>query len=159
MIRSFDYSGVITKQKEIDAIRKIDDLFLSDNWCKTVPKYQTWSDLFRYKELSIFADTFKYACMNYDISGYNDFKFWCYMDYASNEKDRNDLWHSHAENGLSGVYYLSNPENVYTEFESFEVKDVKPFSWHIFPSNIRHRPPLTLTNAKRYTLAADYANR
>ena len=41
MIKSYDYTSVITKDNHKKAIKRVDDLIRKGEWCKDVPSYQT----------------------------------------------------------------------------------------------------------------------
>jgi hypothetical protein len=161
MIKSFNFSKLITTKNQLDCKKIIDFLFESSNWCKDVPTFQTWPNLYEYKEFDIFSQTLIKSCESYtnEKKNYKITKFWCYMDYSENylKKNPDELWHSHGTglNKLSAIYYLINPENTPTEFKDFFLTKVEPFTWYIFPSHYVHRPPNIINSGKRYTLAAD----
>lgn len=156
MINLYTYSGVISQESQNLAINKIDQLFANNIWCDTVPKYQTWPNLYDYKEFDVFCQTFLFSCFKYDSSYKinSRFKIWCYLSVKDESANSLPLWHKHGDSGLSGIYYLHNPEKSLTEFESQEKIEYEPFSWYIFPSNLNHKPP-ALSLSKRYTLSAD----
>lgn len=162
MIKSFDFSHSITQNDEKRCKKIVDDLFESGNWCREVPTFQTWPNLYAYKEFDSFVDTFIQACslfLNKRVKQ-KQLRFWCYMDYKENylKKNPEDLWHQHGdidENKLSGIYYLINPDNLTTEFKDYSVEEANPFTWYIYPSHYLHRPPEITSPEKRYTLAAD----
>jgi hypothetical protein len=174
MIECFNFSSVITDGMQINALEKINFLFSSDNWCKDVPPFQTYSHLQEFKEFDIFVKTFEISCQNYILKyqkniNLNSFfvKMWCYHDSSNSikknakefgYKDYGQLWHNHSKNGstLSGVYFLQNPTNEPTLFKDFKLLKANPFTWHIFKSDTYHSPPQTTSDKGRYTLAADF---
>jgi len=156
MISLYTYSDFISQESQNLAINKADQLFSDGIWCDTVPKYQTWPNLYDYKEFDVFCQTFLNSCFEYDSSYKTNstFKMWCYLSVSDENNDTYPLWHKHGESGLTGIYYLHNPEKSLTEFQAQETIEYKPFSWYIFPSNLIHRPP-PYSPSKRYTLSAD----
>ena len=162
MIKSYNFSHYITKNDEDKCKKIVDELFKSDNWCKEVTEFQTWSDLHCYEEFNAFVTTFIQSCSCYLNEEFEctNIDFWCYMDYRENnlKKKLEKTWHRHGnigENKLSGIYYLINPESLVTEFKNEVIKKSSPFTWYIFPSHYLHRPPKVTHHQKRYTLAAD----
>jgi hypothetical protein len=163
MILEYNYSNIITPRDHAIAKKKIDELFISGNYPKLAPKFQTYLNLYEYDEFKIFVSTFLDSCksyLNYPIKKCR-LNFWCYMDYRSNflKKDYNDQWHNHSNAGpftISGIYYMINPRNVGTEFKNFVIEKPQKHTWYLFPSNLDHRPPKVLSFRKRYTLGADF---
>ena len=62
MIKSYDYTSVITKDNHKKAIKRVDDLIRKGEWCKDVPSYQTKENLYDYNEFNIFVETFIESC-------------------------------------------------------------------------------------------------
>ena len=165
MIKSYDYTSVITKDNHKKAIKRVDDLIRKGEWCKDVPSYQTKENLYDYNEFNIFAETFIESCKRYNQESIDikEFRMWCYMDHRNNpyKKKESDMWHNHMTegtsgmNGLSGIYYLRNPQNVSTLFREIESPKPLSFIWNIFPSYLVHRAGEVKSWRKRYTLSAD----
>jgi len=174
MIECFNFSSTITNEMQENALKKINFLFSSDNWCKEVPNFQTYSHLQEFEEFDIFVKTFVMSCKNYILKykpklqkDNNYVKMWCYHDNFHIQKRKAEqfgyksygrLWHKHSEKGaiLSGVYFLQNSINEPTLFKDFKLLKATPFTWHIFTSNTYHSPPETTNEKGRYTLAADF---
>jgi hypothetical protein len=160
MFKKYDYSHIISSNDQKEAISLVYNLIKTGNWCKSVPKFQTYSDIHKYSELDIFKKTFLQSCYDYLNINYNaKILMWCYKDNIFNIKKKN-LWHSHCdiswgENKISGIYYLKNPLKEGTKFQNFTL-EANPYTWYIYPSNLLHRPPNTKSFVNRYTLAADF---
>ncbi len=172
MIKKYNFENLISTEDVDKVTIKVDELFDSDDWAKSVPHYQTWPDLFKYDQLFKFKYSFILSCYLYlnkevDIV---DIKSWCYMNFYSNfhrnsVKSKLDiLWHSHSEDNtkkLSGIFYLSNPKDVddYSSTGTFfrGCPNIVPqdFHWFIYPSYLMHRPGKIQSEQKRYILAAD----
>ena len=169
MIKRYNFENLISIQDNINCIGRIDKLFDSGNWCRTVPQYQTWSNLFEYNEFYKFKYSFIFYCCSYlgkdvDIV---QIKSWCHMNYYLNHvrQNRNTQWHSHGNENdkkLSGIFYLSNPKNI-TDYESSgtefkQLPNIIPedFCWFIYPSHLIHRPGKIESIRKRYVLACDF---
>ena len=165
MIKSYNYTSVITKDNHQKAIKKIDDLIRKGEWDKNVPSYQTKQNLHHYSEFNIFVKTFIESCKKYKQESIDikKFRMWCYMDHRNNpyKKKESDMWHHHITkemkgmDGLSGIYYLRNPRNVSTLFKDVESPKPLSFIWNIFPSYLVHRSGEVKSWRKRYTLSAD----
>lgn len=166
MIKQYNYSNLIKKSDEDNVTNLINYLFKKGIWCKTVPKYQTWDNLYEYEQLTIFKNTFLNSCFNYlnylnlDLNKKYDITMWCFRDnfFTNVLKDRQKSWHNHGfvgENKISGVYYLKNFEKNGTEFRDFNLK-YEPHTWFIFPSYLEHRPPKVKSLRYRCTIAADF---
>ena len=155
MIQKYYCDEVITNSTIENCIQIIDNLFESDNWCKNVPKYQTWPTLFEHDKFYPFAKTFLQCCsfyLNTQQISYKKISAWAYKsDVTVNHRP----WHNHAESHLSGIFYLKNDELVGTEFKSVPGILPEKYCWYIFPSFLYHRPQQNKTNMQRYTLAAD----
>jgi hypothetical protein len=172
MIKKYNFENLISIEDNNKCIKKIDNLFDTDNWCKTVPHYQTWPNLFDYNQFYKFKYSFILSCHSYlgrevDII---EIKSWCYMNYHLNYSIKNidTLWHSHGDKTdkkISGIFYLSNPKDVSdyassgTEFKEFPNIIPEDFCWFIYPSYLIHRPGKIQSNLKRYVLACDFEYR
>lgn len=163
LIRNYDYSNLITKKHQQNAIKLVNKLIRSGNWCKSSPHTQTYPDLFKYNEFNIFKETFIKSCFKYlNLTYYFNYEIsmWCYRDNMIGYlmKDKNSLWHNHEElgkNKVSGILYLKNLGKNGTEFENFEL-EYKSNTWFIYPSHLFHRPAKIKSLTYRYTLASDF---
>jgi hypothetical protein len=168
MIKRYNFENLISVEDNYNCIKRIDNLFNVGDWCKTVPYYQTWPNLFKYEEFykfkySFILSCYSYLCKEVDIV---EITSWCYMNYHLNgvTQNRDILWHSHGNKNdkkLSGIFYLNNPKNVLdyessgTEFKEFSNIIPEDFCWFIYPSHFIHRPGKIQSNSKRYVLACD----
>jgi len=166
-IKKYNYSNLIDDQDQFTAIKLIDHLFESDNYCKSVPSFQTWSNLIDYPELVKFKYSFLLSVISYLGKEPKNMNChgWCYMDFYDNWKlkDRDDNWHQHIyENKtvLTSIYYLSNPNPPAlsgTEFMDPHIQNIipEPFTWFVYPGSLMHRPGIIQSNERRYSLVAD----
>jgi hypothetical protein len=166
MIKEYDYSDIIFKKDNEKIITLVDNLFSDDVWDKNSPPFQTLPNLYEYSECNILFSSFLDSCCAYKNNNLNAkmFRMWCYKDTGLNffieKRNRHEeLWHDHQQDyvdeGLSGIYYLKNTKKISTEFKGYKIKNPKEFSWYIFPSRLKHRPPKIPFFTKRYTIAAD----
>ena len=161
MIKEYNYSNEISKEDQNKAIRFVDDLIRRGEWCKSFPKFQTFSYLHQFEEFELFSNTFILSCRQYlefDCF-YEISKMWCFRDNVFNniKKNQLELWHHHNKCGkksISGLYYLRNFREEGTEFINFKIRP-KPFTWYIYPSDLLHKPPKIKSFRNRYTLAAN----
>ena len=65
MIKSYDYTSVITKDNHKKAIKRVDDLIRKGEWCKDVPSYQTKENLYDYNEFN--GDNYSFTPRNGDL--------------------------------------------------------------------------------------------
>ena len=161
MIKTYNYSHIITEEDQKKAIKLTDSLIKSGNWCKNVPTYQTWPNLYQYDEFKIFAETFVTSCVQY-LNFTPNFKIyiWVYRDNRFNnmKKNQSEHWHEHSKgnlNKISGIYYLKNLRGEGTQFKHFNITP-KSYTWHIYPSYLLHKPPVIKSFRNRYTIAADF---
>ena len=158
MIKNYNYSHIISEKDQKKAINLTDNLIKSGNWCKFVPKYQTWPNLNQYDEFKIFEETFITSCLQY-LNFTPNFKvsMWVFRDNRFNnmKKDQFDLWHCHVDGKISGLYYLKNLRNEGTQFKNFNMIP-KKYTWHIYPSHLLHKPPVIKSFRNRYTIAANF---
>ena len=176
--RKFDFSSVMTKQDDADAIGIIRSIIADGNYFTNSPKYQTKENLFARPEsvwlkyrMSFLFSVFMYLGREVKVS---NMMAWSFMTNLESAEDREKLWHNHwhptqpNNKMLSGIWYLHIPENVKdrdycgTEMAPNGVDgDDKLFvrpedgKWLIYPSNQWHRPGIVQSNDYRFVLAVD----
>tara|TARA_R110000803_G_scaffold36617_1_gene78708 strand:- start:31 stop:615 length:585 start_codon:yes stop_codon:yes gene_type:complete len=79
---------------------------------------------------------------------YDNYDLW--VNFS--QKDNNNPTHTHS-GIISGVIYVSNPENIPTIFNNNFYYKGKPGEILLFPSNLKHSVPKQLTNDERITLS------
>jgi hypothetical protein len=161
MIKTYNYSNVLSNNYKNNAKKRVDSLIKSKNYYKDGPKYQTYPNLHEYEDFVLFKKTFIKSCflyLNQEVYIKN-IRMWCYVDCALNncKKKLNDQWHNHDDGQykLSGIFYLRNLRKETTEFEKFGKLHYNADSWYVYPSFLMHRPPKINSFRNRYTIAAD----
>lgn len=163
MVSKYNYSDIITKKDQRIAIDFVDNLIKNECWYKSHPPFQTFADLYKYKEFKIFYSTFLNSCLKYlNINNVSNYKvlMWVFRDNRFNNKQKNqeELWHEHSRgnmNKISGVYYLRNLRNEGTEFKNYKISKPEPYTWYIYPSHLLHKPPIIKSIRNRYVISAD----
>jgi hypothetical protein len=175
-IKKYDFSSVITQTDTDQTCDIVKQIIESGNYFENSPKYQTKENLFARQEAVWlkYRMSFLFACFMYlgretKVKGIN---CWSFMTKQDDNQDRQQLWHHHhhdlTSDKLSGIMYLSIPDNIEnfeesgTEFtlsdpeknESFFVKP-EYFTWVIYPGKIWHRPGPCPSDTNRFVLAAD----
>ena len=176
LVKSYDYSSVITDSDKDEAISAIDGIIASGNYFKNSPPYQTQENVFKRSEacwlkyrMTFLTSVFFYLGQEARVSGMTA---WSFKTNLSTVEDRDMYWHHHAKygegKGLSGILYLHIPEDV-TDLSTcgtemapngpegdgkFFVEPNK-FTWNIYPSETWHRPGIVQSEQYRYILAAD----
>jgi len=176
--RKFDFSSVITKQDNDDAISIVKSIVASGNYFTNSPKYQTKENIFARPEavwlkyrMSFLFSVFMYLGREAKVS---NMMAWSFMTNLEGAENRDKLWHHHwhpqnpEAKMLSGVFYLHIPNDVKdrdycgTEMApNGPTNDGKFFvrptdgNWLIYPSNQWHRPGIVQSNNYRFILAAD----
>ena len=175
LVKSFDYSSVITEKDRLQAIDTIDYIISSGNYFKNSPPYQTQENLFGRSEacwlkyrMTFLSSVFFYLGQEARVS---DMMAWCFKTNLSTVEDREKYWHHHHKHGaqgMSGILYLHIPDDVKdlstcgTEMapegpqspNKFYVGPNK-FTWNMYPSDVWHRPGIVQSDKYRYVLAAD----
>jgi hypothetical protein len=134
-------------------IEYVDEQIDSGRYDKSRPPFQTHSQLHR---VPLFAplvkDALKQACeflQNPFVS-----LMWCYVEWAGfvPHYEPRGAWHCHSD-CLTAVFYLQNVELIGTEFLDGSFLCPHPRQWIFMDGLEYHRPPVTKTDARRYTLA------
>ncbi len=170
LVKSYDYSSLITDNDCKDAIACAQSIVDAGNYFKNSPPYQTQENVFSRAEpfwlkyrMSFLTSVFLYLGNEHKVS---NMMAWVYMTDRKTQPDRNTLWHHHNKHGmkgLSGILYLHVPASAAgTEIapngpEADDKFYIEPNShtWNIYPSEVWHRPGLNPTDEFRFVLAAD----
>ncbi len=170
LVKSYDYSSLITDQDCQDAIQCIKSIVDSGNYFKNSPPYQTQENIFGRPEavwlkyrMTFLTSVFLYLGNEHRVS---NMMAWGYMTNKDTQPDRKVLWHHHNKHGmqgLSGILYLHIPEGCTgTEMapsgpengNTFTIEPIK-HTWFIYPSETWHRPGENNNSEFRFILAAD----
>lgn len=178
LVRKYDFSSIITKEDNVQAISVIQEIIASGNYFKNSPKFQTQENIFGRPEsfwlkyrMSFLMSVFMYLGREVRV---NNMMAWSFMTNLETAEDRDVLWHDHwhpthpEAKMLSGIFYLHIPEDVKdrdycgTEMapngpESDNKYFITPsdYTWVIYPSNVWHRPGIAQSNQWRFVLAVD----
>lgn len=182
LVKVFNYSSIITEDDNQQVCNLVDHIiFKEDNWFRNSPKYQTKENIFGRPEpiwlkyrLSFLFSVFMYVGREVKV---NNMMAWSYMTNTETAGNRDRLWHDHwhpktpGNKMMSGIFYLHIPNDVLDintcgtemapEGPLEEHKDSRyfikpsPFSWHIYPSNLWHRPGISQSKQYRFIIAAD----
>jgi len=178
LVRKYDFSSIITKEDNVQAISVIQEIIASGNYFKNSPKFQTQENIFGRSEsfwlkyrMSFLMSVFMYLGREVRV---NNMMAWSFMTNLETAEDRDVLWHDHwhpthpEAKMLSGIFYLHIPEDVKdrdycgTEMapngpESDNKYFITPsdYTWVIYPSNVWHRPGIAQSNQWRFVLAVD----
>ena len=175
LVKSYDYSSLITPADKNQAISTINNVIDSGNYFKNSPPYQTQENLFGRPEscwlkyrMTFLTSVFFYLGREARVS---DMMAWCFKTNNDTVEDREKYWHHHHKHGalgMSGILYLHIPDDVKdlttcgTEMApNGPDQDGKfyvgpnSFTWNIYPSQTWHRPGIVQSDQFRYVLAAD----
>ena len=172
IVKSYDYSSLITDNDEEDAFHIIKGIIDAGNYFTNSPPFQTNENLFGRSEavwlkyrMTFLTSVFLYLGKEHKVA---NMMAWSFMSNKDSQPDPEKLWHHHDKHGmkgLSGILYLHVPDihaESGTEMAPNGPKgDGKFFvgpnkhSWNIYPSETWHRPGPIRTNDYRYTLAVD----
>ena len=163
-----NFSSIISRHKinfpnvyRENCIDDVLDYFKNDNWCKNVPKYQTWPVLFDREE-----SHWKYLKDSFlkinDYKNFSKINAWAYVSFAGEESLKDELYHTHNLKN-SAVFYLkiSSPKKgTIFLIDDFLISPLVDDScWYLFDSNIFHSPSYwDYMNEKehRIVLAVEY---
>jgi hypothetical protein len=175
LVKSYDYSSLISAADTQSAMRTIDAIIDSGNYFTNSPPFQTKENLFGRPEacwltyrMTFLSSVFFYLGREAKVS---DMMAWCFKTNLSTVEDREKYWHhhhKHGAHGMSGIMYLHIPDDVAdlstcgTEIapqgpqgaDKFYVAPCA-FTWNVYPSETWHRPGIVQSNQYRYVLAAD----
>lgn len=178
VFRKFNFSSVITKQDNQEAIGIIKNIIADGNYFTNSPKFQTKENIFGRPEsvwmkyrMSFLFSVFMYLGREVKVS---NMMAWSFMTNLEGAEDRENLWHHHwhpqtpNSKMMSGVFYLEIPDDVQdrdycgtemapngpTEEGKFFVTPTD-FHWLIYPSDKWHRPGIVQSNKYRFILAVD----
>jgi len=175
LFEKYDFSSVITKQDQEDAVKRITDIVNSGQYFKNSPKYQTQVNLFGTVDplwmkfrMSFIFSVFMYLGKEVTI---NQLMAWSFMTNNEITEDRDNLWHTHhytpGKTTISGIWYLKIPTDADykssgTEFAPNGVDQAERLTiapeeghWLIYPGKVYHRPTAPQSKDYRYVLAAD----
>lgn len=170
LVKTYNYSSLISDQDCTDAIACIKGIVDAGNYFKNSPPYQTQENIFARPEpiwlkyrMTFLTSVFLYLGSEHKVA---NMMAWGYMTNKSTQPDRQILWHHHNKHGmqgLSGILYLHVPDGCTgTEMapngpngaDNFVTEPIK-HTWYIYPSEIWHRPGVNTSEDFRYVLAAD----
>jgi len=175
LVKSYDYSSLITAADNSTAISTIKSIIASGNYFKNSPPFQTQENLFGRSEdiwlkyrMTFLTSVFLYLGREHRVS---NMQAWSFMTNLSTVQDRDAYWHhhdKHSGHSLSGIMYLHIPDDVAdlstcgTELapngpESEGKFFIQPsyYTWNIYPSATWHRPGIVQSDQYRFILAAD----
>jgi len=159
-----------------DIFNKIIDVAENSNFDKNFPGYQSIFSDMNEPLLDTLENSFKKCCSDFfKIKNKKEqSRLWFYQDWKDNPHRDGQFWHNHPATfyGLSGILYLTLPENSSTTGFSIDVDasingSYSPVSnmiylppeikkWFIFPNWYPHFPGKSETVTRRITVGADY---
>lgn len=170
LVKSYDYSSLITDQDCSEAIACTRQIIDAGNYFKNSPPYQTQENMFGRTEscwlkyrMTFLTSVFLYLGKEHKVA---NMMSWVYMTNKETQPDRKLLWHHHDKHGmkgLSGILYLHVPEGG----EGTEMAPNGPngegkfyvgpnkHTWNIYPSETWHRPGINTSDQFRFVLAVD----
>jgi hypothetical protein len=146
-----------------NCINDIYEYFEKDNWCKAVPKYQTWPILF--ERTDEHWQFLKNSLLQ--ITSFSHIRAWAYVSFVGKDSGQgdnplNNLWHKHTEGAKSALFYLSCKPLYGTLFltNNFLISPVIDEScWYLFDSSLYHAPHYwnhLIEDKNRICLAVEY---
>lgn len=177
IFKKYDFSSVITKEDNEQAITAVKSIIDSGNYFKNSPKFQTQENIFSRPEeiwlkyrMSFLFSVFMYLGREVRVT---NMMAWCFMTNMDTVEDREKYWHNHwhpqnpDSKMLSGIFYLHIPDGIDLDISGTEMAPngpegdgkffVKPtdYNWLIYPSDQWHRPGIVQSNEYRFVLAVD----
>ena len=175
LVKSYDYSSLITSADKDQAISTINTIIDSGNYFKNSPPFQTQENLFGRPEacwlkyrMTFLTSVFLYLGQEARVS---NMMAWCFKTNLDTVENRDKYWHHHEKHGgrgLSGILYMHIPDDAQdlstcgTEMAPYGPEGdgkfyVGPnnYTWNIYPSETWHRPGIVQSDKYRYVLAAD----
>jgi hypothetical protein len=172
IVKSYDYSSLITDSDEEDACHIVKGIIDSGNYFTNSPPYQTKENLFARPEavwlkyrMTFLTSVFLYLGKEHRVA---NMQAWSFMTNRQSQPDRNKLWHHHDKHGmkgLSGILYLHVPDihaESGTELAPNGPEGAGKFyigpnkhTWNIYPSETWHRPGINSSEDYRYIIAVD----
>lgn len=172
---TYNWSNLISKQSRECMTRDIENTIHSGKFWHNSPPYQTNINIFGLNsdhwinlKMSFIWSCFAFMGKEAQIKS---IKSWGYMTNLDTEENRDNYWHQHLRDGsltVSGVYYLSLPEDVKdtskagTELAPSGVEGTDNYfvpweegCWMIFPGKTWHRPGIVQSKQNRFIVAAD----
>ncbi len=166
----------------IQDIDKIIDEKILMQYSEQTPRHQSKPILFKEDRPIVWQKlkhTFLISCRKY-LDLVDDFtqnknsldfigeRAWFYKGWLSSDKTQTNPWHNHTPSFLSGVFYLSIPNNStdcgtefadprYNEFRNTRNQSTASFAltWAIFPGWLNHKSVQCNSEIPRYVIAAD----
>ena len=135
-------------------IEDIEKLFVDDEWCKTVPPYQTWPTLLNRKEEHWILLKEKLE-EKFNLQKNQRLKAWAYVSFVGKKGCLANLWHRHnTPHEFSAVFYLQNDNEFAGTMYMIEDVIVSPKvdnnTLYMFRKNTFHTPPYwDYENSKR----------
>ena len=175
----FSSSDVEVMIKDVD---KIIDQKILMQYDERTPKHQSKPILFKEDRPAVWQKlkhTFLTSCKKYidliedfthnkDMLEFTGQRAWFYKGWSSLDKTQTNPWHNHTPSFLSGVFYLSIPNNStdlgtefadprYNEFRNIRNQSSAsfPLTWAIFPGWLNHKSVQSNLEIPRYVIAAD----
>jgi len=175
IVRTYDFSSVLTEDDRWSAMYTIKDIIDSGNYFTNSPPFQTKENIFSRPEpvwlkyrMSFLMSVFMYMGREVRVS---NMQAWSFMTNLDTVEDREKYWHHHDKHGansMSGIMYLHIPSDVQdrdtcgtemapngpTSPDTYFIRP-KDFTWVIYPSKMWHRPGIVQSKDYRFILAAD----
>ena len=180
-----DWSTYFSSSDVEDMIQDVDKIIdqkILMQYDEQSPKHQSKPILFKEDRPEVCQKlkyTFLNSCKKYmnlvedfthnkDNLQFTGERAWFYKGWSSLDNTQSNPWHNHTPSFLSGVFYLSIPNNLtdfgtefadprYNEFRNIRTQSIKsfPLTWAIFPGWLNHKSVQCNLEIPRYVIAAD----